>query len=146
MMVKKLHYMLFGHLIKLIILLYTTVIHMIINLLGGVVSPWAIEKINEEDLIRFAECAINGDVEGFMAIIQLYTLPFVVLLAYSVIMNACSIVGFVLLMKNLRRVRFSEGLLRPAEENQMSNFFLNGGICSAIAMFTGVFLLSLFRK
>ena len=42
-------------------LLYTTVIHIIINLFGGVISPWAIDAITEEGLMQVLESIINVD-------------------------------------------------------------------------------------
>lgn len=131
-------------------LLCTTVIHMIINALGGVLAPWALDEmvslLTEENIALMAGFLEKADFNGYYALIAPYALPFGLLAAYSIIMNVCSIIGFVLLMKNLRKIRFTEGLLRPAEEHKISNFFMNGGICAAIAMFTGMFLISLFEK
>ena len=132
-------------------LVYTTVIHMIINLLGGVISPWAMDKLEpimtEESINTMLEMwTEQGASEELVAMLSPYILPVYVLFAYILIINVFSIIGFVVLMKNLRRVRFADGLLRPAEENRVSNLFLNGGVCAAISLFTGFFLISLFKK
>ena len=132
-------------------LVYTTVIHMIINLLGGVISPWAMDKLEpimtEESINTMLEMwTEQGASEELVAMLSPYILPVYVLFAYILIINVFSIIGFVVLMKNLRRVRFEDGLLRPAEENIVSNLFLNGGVCAAITLFTGFFLISLFKK
>ena len=128
-------------------LVYTTVFHVLINLLGGVVAPWTLNKLEplftEENIKIFGELMAVGDIDKFMDMVTPYSWPIVLLYVYVLVFNVGSIIGFVVLMKNLRRVRFREGLLPPAKEGRVANLFLNGGVFAAITVFAGIFLLSL---
>lgn len=129
---------------------YTVIYHMIINLLGGVVVPWAAGKLEpimtEEMMARLAETLNTWDeaaVEALSAELAPYMLPTLVLGAYNLVFSVLSIAGVIVLMRFLRKLKFREGLLPPAKEGRVANLFCNAGVATAIAGFAVIFVLSL---
>ena len=122
---------------------YSIAYHIIINFLGGVIAPWLIERmgpwLTEEGMAELVGLA-ETDPAALLKIWQVYLLP---LLAYEGIFLVGAVLGVVFLIKDRRKIRFVEGLLPPPKEHRVSTVFCNAGIAAAIAVFAGVFLLSL---
>lgn len=129
-------------------IIYTTVFHMIINLMGGVITPWVTDQLaplmTEENITLYTELIEKGEMEKLGEIFTPYFAPSLFIIAYTLIYNICAIIGFVVLMKNLNKVRFREGLLPPAKEGKVANIFFNGGVFTAIAFCAVMFVISLF--
>ena len=126
---------------------YTIFYHIIVNLLGGVLAPWILERIepvlNEEWLTAFLEVAEQGDPNAILTMLQPYFVPLILLLAYELFIFVTSILGVVFVVQGFKKIRFRAGLLPPPKKNRVGNVLLTGGVCAAIAVFSLIFILSL---
>ncbi len=126
---------------------YSILYHVIINLLGGVLAPWILERLEpllEEDALnRLLELYEKGDTAGATAALSGFELPLLLLAAYEVLMLVGSVVGIVLIVKHAKKLRLQSGLLPPPREGRVANVFLNGGVAAALAVFSLTFVLSL---
>lgn len=126
---------------------YSILYHGIINLLGGVLAPWVLERLDplmeEEALNRLLELYEKGDLAGVTAALTGYELPLLLLAAYEVLMVGGAIAGVVLIVKNAKKLRLQPGLLPPPREGRVADVFLNGGVAAALAVFALTFVLSL---
>ncbi len=126
---------------------YSILYHAIINLLGGVLAPWILERLaplmEEEALNRLLELYSKGDMAGAMAALSGYKLPLALLAGYEVFMIGGAIAGIVLIVKHAKKLRLQPGLLPPPREGRVANVFMNGGVAAALAVFALTFVLSL---
>ncbi len=129
---------------------YTIVYHMIINFFGGVLLPWAIDRLapvlTEEMIERLTEVMKSGDtaaMEALSAELTPYMLPVAIVSGYELIFTVLSIAGVFVLMRSLKKVKFREGLLPPDKESRIANVFCNAGVALAIAGFAVIFVVSL---
>ena len=97
---------------------YTVGLHMLINLLGGVVGPlltdWAGDALDLEDVSRLAEAELTP---GALA-----------LGAYGLLMIVAAIAGLVLLIARAKRVRFQPAPLELPRGKRFSTAWLNPGM------------------
>lgn len=97
---------------------YTVGLHMLINLLGGVVGPlltdWAGDALDLEDVSRLAEAELTP---GALA-----------LGAYGLLMIVAAIAGLVLLIVRAKRVRFQPAPLELPRGKRFSTAWLNPGM------------------
>ena len=105
-------------------LIYSMLLHMIVNFLGTVVISWILNFSNYEEFIS----------SGF-EITSENTVGMTVFVLYELIIFAISIFGLVVLFKNIKKVTLDGGLLPPPKEKRIQCVFLNGGIAAAIAVF-----------
>lgn len=129
---------------------YTMIIHMIINFFGGVLLPWAIEKLmpilTEDMYVRLTEAMYSSDTAAMEALaeeLSPYMLPMLVYSGYELIFTVLSLVGTFILFKHMRRVKLRAGLLPPDKEHRIANIFCNGGVALAITAFAVIFVVSL---
>lgn len=129
---------------------YTVIYHMIINFLGGVLLPWAIDRLSpvltEEMMARLSEVMQSGDtaaMEALSAELTPYMVPVAILSGYEILFTALSIAGVFVLFRGLKNVKFREGLLPPDKESRIANVFCNAGVATAIAGFALIFVISL---
>ena len=122
---------------------YSISYHMIINILGGVIAPWLIERMapwmTEEGITKLTEM-IESDPEGLLAVWRYYLLP---LMAYESVFLVAAVFGVVFLIKGRKRLHFLDGLLPPPKEGRVAAVFCNAGVAAALTVFAGIFLLSL---
>ncbi len=122
---------------------YSISYHIIINFLGGVIAPWLIDRIapwiSEEGMEQLVGMA-ESDPVGLLRIWQLYLFPLVI---YEGVFLVAAVLGIVFLIKGRKRIHFLDGLLPPPKESRVSNVFCNAGVAAALAVFAGIFLLSL---
>ena len=122
---------------------YSIAYHMIINFLGGVIAPWLADRIEpwltEEGVAELLEMSSVN----FTEYSHLMLTVFLPLLAYEAVFLGGGVLGLVFLIKDRKKIRFCEGLLPPPKENRLATVFCSGGIAAAIAVFAGVFILSL---
>lgn len=129
---------------------YTVSIHMIINILGGVLLPWIIDTLTpiltEEMYARLTEVVSSGDTAAMEALaseLSPYMLPVLVWSGYETVFTVMSMAGVFILFSNLKKVKFREGLLPPDKEHRIANIFCNGGVALAITAFAVIFVVSL---
>lgn len=126
---------------------YSIVYHVLINVTGGVLAPWLIEKLGplltEEGLNELLALTEAGDMTAFYAFLDPYMLPLMLLLAYEALITVGGICGIVFLIKGRRRITFAPGRLPPAKDGKIANVFCNGGVAAALTVFTLIFVLSL---
>jgi hypothetical protein len=116
--------------------------HLIINLVGGVFTPWLAEYVDFDALIPMLEEMLTSGTPD-LSLLAPYTLPLLLMTVYDLVMYAGAIIGIILFFRNKRRIVLSEGLLPPPKEGRVGNVFLNMGTAAAIAAFTVVFLVSM---
>ncbi len=120
-------------------LIYTTVYHIIINLMGMVIVPWLFGQIDTEALLGMLE-------SGVFDISPQMMLAMVLLTVYSVAMMVFEIIGLVLLFRatKAKTIRLEAGILPPPKQHRVANIFCNIGVAAAIAYFAFAFVLSMF--
>ena len=104
---------------------YSTVLHMMINLLGGVLAPALLSKVNLEAL---NEAEMNG-----MAAMEAIILQILPLLIYVLVMMALSLAGLILFCINVRNISFQQSQLELAKGTKLKTVYLNFGMVLFIA-------------
>ena len=123
-------------------LLHTILYHMVINLLGGVLAPWIIERLDIEKLSVILE-ELTASTTPDVSLLEPYVLPLMLLLAYEAVMYVGAIVGVILLFRARKKYSLDAGLLPPPRKGRVGNVLLNAGVATALTVFSGLFLLSL---
>ena len=126
---------------------YSIVYHALINLTGGVLTPWLLERLEpvmqDEFINEMMTLAQSGNVDAVSSMIAPHARPLMVLLIYDVLMMVALVCGLVFLFRRWKRVRLEKGLLPPPREGRVANVFCNVGVAVALTVFTGIFVLSL---
>ena len=119
-------------------LIYSTVYHMVINLLGAVIGPWILEQIDLDKLYALME---SGVVDPADPIWQ----PMFLLMIYESLMTAAAVVGLVLVFKARKKgtLTLERGILPPPRQHRIANLFCNVGVAAAITYFVFTFVVSL---
>lgn len=123
-------------------LIYTVLYHSAINLLGGVLAPWIIERLDVEELLTLMETIATSSTPDY-TLLEPYVLPLGLLLLYDFIIYGAAIFGMVLLFRARKQYSLDAGLLPPPKKGRVGNIFLNTGVACALTAFAGLFLLSL---
>lgn len=114
---------------------HTVLYHIIINLLGSVVSTWIISKL---DLEAIAE----GNID--ISFIKANLFPLLALLAYEFVVLGSALAGMILLFFNVKKIKLGGGLIPPQKSARVSCVFMNFGIASLILYFALTLVTSLF--
>ena len=126
---------------------YSILYHAIINLVGGVLAPWLLERLapllTEESLTALTDALERMDTAALSAMMGDYVLPLVLLGVYELVMMGASICGIVFLLTGRKKLRLEAGLLPPPKEGRVANVFCNVGVAAALTVFALVFMLSL---
>ncbi len=125
---------------------YSVIYHMLINLGGGVFAPWVLNKLSylmREDTLNELLDLAQTNPEAAMELLAPYLLPLVLLLAYELLMMGAAICGIVFFVIGRRKLRLESGLLPPPKKRRLSLVLLNPGVAAALAVFAGIFILSL---
>lgn len=129
---------------------YTVIYHVIINFLGGVLVPWAYERLSpiltEEKLAELSEVLRVGDAAAMEALaeeLSPYMLPAAIFSAYELIFSLMAMIGVFVFTRALRKIKFRSGLLPPPKKGRLANVFCNTGVALSIAAFAVIFILSL---
>ncbi|MBQ9782953.1 MAG: CPBP family intramembrane metalloprotease [Clostridia bacterium] len=121
---------------------YSVLYHGLINLLGGVLAPWVLEKLapllEEETLLRMAT-----DPMVAAELMRANLLPLMLMMLYETVLMGGSVLGVILLIRGRRRIHLAPGLLPPPKEGRVANVFCNIGVAAALTVFAGIFILSL---
>ena len=105
-------------------LIYSTLLHVIVNFLGTVVVTWVLELSDYDSLMS----------EGFAAVSE-NLISVAVLLLYETFIFGISVFGLVVLVKNRKKITLDAGLLPPPKGRAVQCVLLNGGVAAAIAVF-----------
>lgn len=126
---------------------YTIAYHAIINIMGGVLAPWLLDRLGplleEEALERMTELSNTGDIQALSEMMSPYLVPMMILGMYEIFLIGGSIVGIILFFKGKKQIRLERGLLPPPRKGRIANIFCNVGVAAALTAFTALFLLSL---
>lgn len=126
---------------------YSMAYHSLINLTGGVLTPWLLERLEpvmkDEFVNELLLLANNGNVDALSALLTPHVRPLMILLVYDVLLMVAAICGAVFLFRRWKRIRLEKGLLPPPREGRVANVFCNVGVAAALTVFTGIFVLSL---
>lgn len=123
-------------------LIYSTLYHIAINVLGGVFAPWLIERLDLENMTRILD-ELTTSTTPDLSLLEPYMLPLGLLLLYDFVIYGMAIGGAVLFFRTRKQISLDTGLLPPPKKGRVGNVFLNVGVASAITAFAGLFLLSL---
>ena len=125
----------------------TMLYHGAVNVLGGVVAPFLLDRLSpvltEEALEKMNELMNAGDAAALSEWLTPYMGPMMGLLFYEGIVLAATVGGFVYFWRRGRKIRFQSGLLPVPRSCRVSAVFLNVGTAVALTLFAGIFLLSL---
>ncbi len=115
-------------------LVYTVLMHMIVNLFGTVVVTYVMRLVDLEAMLSESFMLNSENVVGFL-----------VFFGYELLILGVSIFGIVLTVKSVksRRIRLDAGLLPPPEKKGVSCVLLNAGVAAAIAVFSLTLISSL---
>ncbi len=125
-------------------LIYSTLYHIIINTLGGIVAPWITSNIDLDKLMSILESYPNiADFE----IDPMMLLFMFILLVYSAIMNAATVLGIIFFIraKKRKRLKLKTGVLPPPKEHRLANIFCTTGIAASVAFFVFAFMIPIFE-
>ena len=116
---------------------YSVSYHIILNFFGTVVvgiimSHLDLEALNLENMELYMSWAID------------HIIPLLAMLAYEFVVLGLALAGGILLFINVKKIKFSDGLLTPPKEYRISSVFMNFGVASAILYFSLKLVFSLF--
>lgn len=103
-------------------IIYSTLLHIFINLFCGVFPAYILSLF---DLEEFLELALEGTIPEEYIMANLF--PLLLLAAYEFIMFAMIGVGIYTLVKNLREIRLEKGEVRFPKGTGADVFFFNPG-------------------
>ena len=122
--------------------IYSMLYHVIINILGGVIAPLIIARLDIDALNAALESVAASGYSDMSALT-----PFMNILAvlglYEISVYGAAIVGTVLLIKARKKYSLDTGLLAPPREGRVANVFMNAGVATALAGFAFIFITSL---
>lgn len=128
-------------------IIYSIIFHCVINLFTGIfasfVASLPITKVLEELLM---DESILYKPELIAEAIEPYMLQLPIYLFYSYALMGLSVAGFVIffILTIKRRITFEQGILPPAKEHAVGNFFLTTGVAGAVAFTAFKFIYSFF--
>jgi hypothetical protein len=106
-------------------LLYTVLLHVIINFMGGVVSVFMLEKVGTDNLVNIASGDISSLTPEAMA-------GFTVYMFYVLILIVLFIAGLIIFFRNLKKIRFYSKEREIQKRDVFSVAYLNVGMILAI--------------
>lgn len=106
-------------------LLYTVLLHVIINFMGGVVSVFMLEKVGTDNLVNIASGDISSLTPEAMA-------GFTVYMFYVLILIVLFIAGLIIFFRNLKKIKFYSKEREIQKRDVFSVAYLNVGMILAI--------------
>lgn len=128
---------------------YSIFYHFLINLLGGVVSPFLIEQLNKISPDLYNRLMTETDMSWFIEMVPeqqaMFTIIYSLLTLHSLVLYGLAIAGGIILIVAAAKKKFTfeSGLIPPVKKGKFSAFFLNAGVAAAITYFVFSFILSL---
>lgn len=121
-------------------ILYSTLLHIFINLFCGVL-PAAIMSMIDQN--AFEEALTEG-MGAYYAFIAQNILPFILMMLYEIAMFAMIIAGLVILIRNFKKIRFEKGSVRFPKGRSGDVIFFNAGTVAFITVFLIIIALETF--
>ena len=139
--------LLFGYVyVKTGKLIYSIILHCAVNLYSGVFASYVISKVPIEKLseIFLSEDALTS-TDALLEQLSPYAAELTLYMIYSYLLMGLSIAGFIILFIAVRKqkITLELGILPPAREHRIANFFLTGGVAAAIAFIAIKFIYSI---
>lgn len=106
---------------------YTVVLHMLVNLLGGVVSTWIMRSVGFVEAGEKLMSVPPNTTEQLMTLVQLLPM-FMIMGTYVILLLAIVIIGVVMLCVFRRKFRFAQGESPLPRGKRFSSMFLNVGM------------------
>ena len=106
-------------------LLYTVLLHVIINFMGGVVSVFMLEEVGTDNLVNIASGDISSLTPEAMA-------GFTVDMFYVLILIVLFIAGLIIFFRNLKKIKFYSKEREIQKRDIFSVAYLNVGMILAI--------------
>ena len=106
---------------------YTCVMHMFFNFVGGIVSPFVLEKTAEAVDIPLSAITSPGTL-SLESITSVFTPGFLLLMLYETLLIGGSVAGIVMLCISVKRLRFAQAQLELPKGKRFSASWLNPGM------------------
>lgn len=127
-------------------LIYTIILHCILNLYAGVFASIVASKVRIDEIyeIIMSETYFTNP-QASMEQLMPYAGELALYMLYAYILMGLSIAGFVILLIKVikKKITFEQGILPAAREKRLSNFFLTGGVAASIGFFAFKFIFSI---
>lgn len=123
-------------------LIYTIILHAIINFLGSVVGPYLMAFVDYEYINSLLESVSLGEAVDMT---DPALMPLFIVSAYEMAIIAVGVTGVILFFKARKRNALSleSGILPPPRKGRVANLLCNVGVAAAITYFTITMVLSL---
>lgn len=130
---------LFGFIyIKTRNIIYTIILHMIVNFLGGFVSSIMLEKSNYFELMELMGTETNP--EALMAFMQENALGLIVFMLYAMVLMAFVVAGIVLFFVNKRKFKLEAGEITIEKGQRFKTIILNVGMILYCVFWIGMII------
>lgn len=130
---------LFGFIyIKTRNIIYTIILHMIVNFLGGFVSSIMLEKSNYFELMELMGTETNP--EALMAFMQENALGLMVFMLYAMVLMAFVVAGIVLFFVNKRKFKLEAGEITIEKGQRFKTIILNVGMILYCVFWIGMII------
>lgn len=130
---------LFGFIyIKTRNIIYTIILHMIVNFLGGFVSSIMLEKSNYFELMELMGTEPNPD--ALMAFMQENALGLMVFMLYAMVLMAFVVAGIVLFFVNKRKFKLEAGEITIEKGQRFKTIILNVGMILYCVFWIGMII------
>ena len=130
---------LFGFIyIKTRKIIYTIILHMIVNFLGGFVSSIMLEKSNYFELMELMGTETNPD--ALMAFMQENALGLIVFMLYAMVLMGFVVAGIVLFFVNKRKFKLEAGEITIEKGQRFKTIILNVGMILYCVFWIGMII------
>lgn len=124
---------------------YTIGIHMCINLVGGVVAPFAMQMLDYEEYMRRYLIAIEfGDMAGLYQYMMEHALGIILLMGVGLFAIGAILAGLIVLIVNCKRIRFAKGEITIPKGERFKTVILNVGMLLFSLFWIFMILLQIF--
>lgn len=110
-------------------IIYSTILHMFINLFCGVLPSYLMSLFNYEE---FVELALAGTLTE--EYVQSIALPLALFAVYEVAMLVAVFAGLAVFLKNIMKISFRRGEVRFPRGEALDVMFINGGTIALIVV------------
>lgn len=117
-------------------IIYSIIYHVFINFMGTVIPTLLNDLVRIDEIFELisSEETLNALANNDVSAIAPYTVDIAILFLYSIVFYGIIIAGFIIALKNYKKVKLDTGLLPPPKKSRASLIFLNSGIAAAIAV------------
>lgn len=123
---------------------YTILLHMLINLLGGVASTWIMKAVGFAEAGDLLAAYPPNTAEQLMTLVQLLPM-YMVMGTYVMLLLAIVVIGVVMLCVFRKKFRFAQGETPLPKGKKFSSMFLNIGMLLYVIFWVIIIVLQLLQ-